>query len=116
MLSKNFSRQEFECGCGCGFATVDIELLKVLEKIRSHFGSPVTITSGCRCAEYNDKVGGSYGSKHKQGIACDIRVRNVIPSTVYDFIDNFAPMKYGIGLYSSWVHIDVRNKKARWKG
>ena len=71
-LSKHFSREEFECGCGCGFAAVDVELLDILEKVRSKFNAPVTITSACRCAEHNSAIGGSYGSKHKKGIAADI--------------------------------------------
>ena len=82
-LSKDFSRSEFACGCGCGFATVDVKLLELLQVIRAHFKKPVAITSGCRCNEYNEKVGGSYGSKHKQGIAADIKVKDTKPEDVY---------------------------------
>ena len=35
-VSPHFSQYEFECKCGCGFAAVDIDLLKVIEDVRSH--------------------------------------------------------------------------------
>jgi len=115
-ISQNFHREEFACKCGCGFATADFDLIHLLELIRNKFKQPVTINSGCRCELHNTAVGGSYGSKHKQGIAADIVVNNVSPADVYKFVDGHAPTKYGIGLYEGFTHVDVRIKKARWKG
>ena len=115
-ISENFSRSEFDCQCGCGFSTVDVELIKVLEVVRKKFGRSIKINSGCRCEEHNKKEGGSYGSKHKQGIAADIVVSGVSPDKVYAFLDLFMPNSYGIGKYNSFTHIDVRKTKARWKG
>lgn len=114
-VSENFSRHEFACKCGCGFSTVDIELVRVLEAVRARFNQPVTINSACRCNEHNESIGGSYGSKHKQGIAADIRVKDIHPGDVYNFLDGHMPNSYGIGKYSSFTHIDVRSKKARWE-
>ena len=115
-ISKNFSRSEFACKCGCGFSTVDIELLKTLEVIRGHFSSPIKITSACRCESHNKHIGGGNASKHKQGIAADIVVNGVTPYAVYRFLDSFMPNNYGIGIYKTFTHIDVRKTKARWKG
>lgn len=115
-LSEHFERDEFACECGCGFDTVDIALLNVLEVVRRHFGQPVHITSGCRCEEHNAMIGGSYGSKHKRGIAADIWVQSVKPSEVYEFLDGYMPNSYGIGYYDNFTHIDVRKNKARWRG
>lgn len=115
-VSKNFSRSEFKCRCNCGFATIDVDLLNVLEVVRKKFNSPVKINSGCRCELHNISVGGSYGSKHKQGIAADIVVKGVSPEDVYNFLDLYQPHKYGVGKYEEFTHIDIRGKKARWKG
>lgn len=115
-LNKYFDRDEFSCGCGCGFSTVDVEQLQLLTTIREHFNKPVTITSACRCYEYNEAIGGAYGSKHKQGIAADIVVKDIAPEQVYNFVDNHMPDRGGIGLYESFTHVDVRQKKARWRG
>ncbi len=114
MISKYFKRDEFACRCGCKFATVDVELLAVLEDLREHFKSPVYINSGCRCPARNFEIGGSDGSKHTQGIAVDFRIKDVCPDTVTDYLFEKYPDKYGIGQYRGRTHIDVRKSKARW--
>jgi uncharacterized protein YcbK (DUF882 family) len=111
---KYFKREEFACKCGCGFDDIDEELVDVLDDLREHFGQPVTITSGCRCSKHNKAVGGEPKSKHMEGIAADIKVRNVNPNIVYSWLDNKYPNKYGLGLYKSWVHVDTRRQRARW--
>ena len=115
-ISRNFNRKEFACKCGCGFQTVDLELIQLLEVIRDHFKSPVTINSACRCELHNTAIGGSYGSKHKQGIAADIVVKGVDAFDVFDFMCDHQPNKYGFGRYKGFTHVDVRQKKARWEG
>jgi len=111
---KYFKRSEFACKCGCGLDTVDYELAKVVDNLREHFNAPTVITSGCRCEEHNKSVGGAKGSKHTLGIACDLKVAGANPRQVYDYLDNKYPDNYGLGVYSSWVHIDVRHTRARW--
>jgi uncharacterized protein YcbK (DUF882 family) len=113
-LSAHFNRSEFECSCGCGFATVDVELIKVLEEVREHFGKSTSVNSSARCASHNESVGGAAGSKHKLGIAADITVSGVSPDEVYEYIDNKYPLDYGLGSYKTFTHVDVRDLKARW--
>ena len=113
-LSTHFSRREFMCKCGCGFATVDSELLTVLEALRAHFDSTVRINSGCRCPSHNRAIGGSTDSEHTRGTAADIVVDGFPASTVYDWLIRSFPGRYGIGLYPGWTHIDVRLRPARW--
>lgn len=115
-VSPHFSREEFACKCGCGFNVVDVKLLELLSVIRYHFNAPVTINSANRCELHNTAIGGSYGSKHKKGIAADIVVKGVTPENVYKFVDSYMPISGGIGLYDSFTHVDVRDKKARWRG
>lgn len=114
MISKHFSRSEFACKCGCGFATVDVKLLEILEVVRSHFGRPVIINSACRCESHNEKIGGSKGSKHKEGIAADIVVKGVSPDDVYDFISGYLDGRNGLGKYNTFTHVDSRVSPARW--
>lgn len=112
--SPHFKRKEFACQCGCGFDTVDAQLLEVLSRIRDAFG-PVIITSGCRCANHNAKVGGSKSSQHLYGRAADIKVPNSNPDAVYAYVDALYPDRLGLGKYKSWVHVDTRtNGPARW--
>ena len=113
-LSQNFNRSEFACKCGCGFDTVDAELILILEDLRGHFGTPVVITSGCRCKAHNEREGGSPGSQHLYGRAADFTVVGVPAQSVHAYLMAKYLDSYGIGTYPSWTHVDTRNQKARW--
>lgn len=115
-LSQHFSRHEFACHCGCGFDAISPELITVLEDARQHFGVPVTVNSGCRCPAHNKKVGGVPDSQHVRGIAADIVVSGRTPALVADYLERAYPDTYGIGRYSGFTHIDVRETCARWRG
>jgi uncharacterized protein YcbK (DUF882 family) len=93
---------------------VDFALVDMLEAIREHFGTPVKITSGCRCPAYNIKIGGEKGSQHMKCRAADIQIAGVLPSVVADFAETLNPG--GLGRYDTFTHIDSRNGSARWKG
>lgn len=111
-LSKYFSRHEFACPDGCGFDTVDAELLKLCEEVRSLNDAPITPNSGCRCMNHNMDIGGSKNSLHMAGKAADLPVRN--PRKVYDYLCKKYPDKYGFGLYEDFIHIDCRSGRGRW--
>jgi uncharacterized protein YcbK (DUF882 family) len=113
-ISEHFSRSEFACNCGCGFDTVDTDTLSILEAVRTHFGKPVIINSGCRCPDYNRRVGGAPNSQHTFGRAADIRVVGVEPDAVYDWLAANFPSA-SLGRYSTFTHVDTRsNGPARW--
>jgi uncharacterized protein YcbK (DUF882 family) len=116
-LSGDFSRSEFKCNCGkCDYDTVDSELIDVLQSLRNFMGVQIRITSGNRCPEYNQIIGGAKSSYHIRGRAADIQVEGVSPSVIQGYLNNAYPDKFGIGSYSSFTHIDTRTKKARWDG
>ncbi len=115
-LAANFKSTEFDChgkNC-CSKTKVDDAMVVFLQKIREHFGSAVTITSGYRCAARNKAVGGANRSKHKEGCAADFIVSGVAPKKVAQYAEKIGIL--GIGLYDDFVHIDTRSKKAFWLG
>ena len=114
-VSENFNRSEFACKCQCGKDTVDVDLLKLLEKIRGHFDAPVRINSGNRCATHNAFTGGLSNSQHLYSKAADIVVDNVHPHIVAELARQLDAG--GVGDYNTFTHVDVRSGvKARWKG
>ena len=117
-ISTHFNREEFKCKCSydCDFSVVDIELIRILEEVRQHYGKPVTINSACRCEKHNSEIGGSDKSQHKLGRACDIVVKDVHPDRVFHFIDDRYPTALGLGQYGTFTHLDTRSTKARWNG
>lgn len=116
---KYFERNEFKCKCGkCGGFPVepDEKLVKLLVQIREHFDSPITITSGVRCKTHNTNVGGASSSQHLKGTAADIKVKGKTPKEVAAYCETLLPKSGGIGIYSTWVHVDTRSNKSRWNG
>ena len=107
-------RHEIACKCGCGKDTFDVELSEVLEDIRMRFKQRLIVHSGNRCHEYNELVGGSDESQHILSKATDFSIENVSPKETYAYLVAKYPNKYGIGSYSTFTHVDVRKKKARW--
>ncbi|WP_265524164.1 D-Ala-D-Ala carboxypeptidase family metallohydrolase [Providencia rustigianii] len=113
-LSEHFDSNEFACKDGCGAKQVESKLIEILEGVRAHFGKPVVIVSGRRCAKHNSKVDGAPKSQHLLGTAVDIKVKDVAPKMVADYLESQFPDSYGIGRYKTFTHIDVRGYKARW--
>lgn len=84
-ISKNFSYREFEhseSAIAAGITNVITEVrvsdavkaltLTVLQPLRDETGSAITISSGFRCKELNELVGGTATSQHPNGEAADI--------------------------------------------
>lgn len=115
-LSGNFKVSEFACKDGSDAVLVAPRLVMVLQTIRDHFGSAVTISSGYRTPQYNTKVGGVAHSQHCYGTAADITVKGQKPETVAAYARTLMPDWGGVGVYPSFTHIDVREEKADWKG
>ena len=115
-LSTNFRVREFACSDGSDPVFVDSELVTALQKIRNHFGVAVTITSAYRTPTHNKQVGGTTFSQHCYGRAADIKVKGVAPKTVAKYAEEILKNRGGIGIYSTFTHIDVRLDKARWNG
>lgn len=115
-LSANFKVKEFACTDGSDPIFIDSELVTILQKIRTHFGRAVTITSAYRTPGKNKACGGTAYSQHLYGRAADIKVKGVAPAAVAAYAEKLLPGKGGIGTYSTFTHIDVRGTKARWKG
>jgi len=114
-VSTNFRVREFACQDGSDPIFIDSELVSVLQKIRNHFGKPVTITSAYRTPTHNKKVGGTMYSQHLYGRACDIKVQGIKPADVAKYAETLLD-EGGIGIYNTFTHIDVRSTKSRWQG
>ena len=116
-LTSSFKVREFACNDGSDVILIHPDLPSVLQNIRNQFGKSIIINSGYRTPEYNKKVGGATRSQHCYGTAADIVVDGVSPASVAAAAEKaLKEMDYpgGIGLYKSFVHVDVRSKRYRW--
>jgi len=117
-LSTNFTAKEFACSDGSDAILVAPRLVMILQSIRSHFGAPVTINSAYRTPQKNKQVGGAAYSQHCYGTAADITVKGVAVSKVASYARELMPDWGGVGTYEKqgFTHVDVREKRADWKG
>lgn len=106
-ISKNFNLKEFECPC-CHRVMIHADLVQKLQFLRNDIGLPIVVTSGYRCREYNEKVGGVNNSYHMLGMAADVTVKFGHLTELYFLAKEIGFT--GIGLYNSryFVHLDIR--------
>ncbi len=93
----------------------------VLQPIRSHFGQPVTISSGFRSGELCIAIGSKITSQHTQGQAVDFEIIGMDNKELADWIiDNIESydqliLEYYEGGNSGWIHISYVNEKKNRK-
>lgn len=104
-----------------------IPLAKILETVSSELGGQgYTVTSGYRSKDFNDalRVAGYpvvEGSQHCEGRAVDVVFQRARPIEVYAAVLGLHLQGRirlgGLGLYSGWVHLDIRSGPFRqWFG
>lgn len=115
-VSTNFKVKEFACHDGTDKVLIDDALVALLQDIRTHFGKPVTITSGYRTELYNASIGSTSSSYHVKGQACDIRIAGIHPVILGMYAESIGAGGIGVYAYPSdgFVHIDSRSAKYRW--
>lgn len=114
-ITDHFYESEFECKCGqCKVkGSIDLELVKKLQKVRIKYGQPIRITSGFRCEEHNKRVGGSPNSRHLFGEAADVTGEDL--DTLYKLLEEEF-LAIGDGrLNGKFIHVDLRSdRRRRW--
>ena len=129
-LSEHFHSREFNCKDGTPVPARDMNGLEYLcrqflEPLRRKYGR-VTIHSGYRTASHNAAVGGASRSYHRYDIhdgndqAADISCARGTPTDWHRTLNWLRNHKRngrgGLGLYSTFVHCDIRDFRADWRG
>ena len=112
-LNRNFWLKEFECPC-CHLVMLHPSLLKLAIRLRNQIKEPLIINSGYRCQVENKKVGGVPHSYHRIGMAIDVYSRNVKISDLASYA--MAIGFNGVGIYGTFIHLDIRPHKYYWEG
>lgn len=88
-------------------------LMEFLDGVREAWGSPIIVSSGYRCEELNDKVGGSKNSGHKYGWAGDLLPSNNKKREFFEFFKEYVKDKSFDELLleksgkSIWIHFSL---------
>ena len=92
------------------------ELMEFMDGIRSTWGSAIIVTSGYRCPELNEAIGGSKKSAHQAGYAVDCVPANNKKKKFFEFckeylkdrdFDELLFEKNNSG--SIWIHIALKS-------
>lgn len=129
-LSAHFVVEEFDCHDGTLVSSRDYNGLAYLcktylEPLRKKFG-PVTVHSGFRTVTYNRSVGGAPNSFHiytqhdGNDQAADVSCPKGTSADWHALLNAIRNTKRkgkgGLGLYRTFVHVDIRDYKADWRG
>ena len=110
-MKNYFKETETECNCGCGSNNISKVLMKRLNTAREKAGVPFSITSGVRCAEWNEHEGGSETSSHLNGYAVDISVTS--SHNRERILNGLISAGFTrIGIANTFIHVDVDPNKA----
>jgi len=129
-LSAHFTVEEFDCHDGTRVSPREhngLEYLcrQFLEPLRKKYGA-VHVNSGYRTASYNRRIGGAPNSMHiydqhdGNDQAADVTCARGRPTEWHAFLAGLRRTKRngkgGLGLYPSFVHVDIRDYQADWRG
>lgn len=115
-LSANFQVKELDASDGARYARISVELVEVLQRLRTRLNKPLIINSGYRHPVLNNSVGGASLSRHLSGQAADVRCSGVSARQLAEIaLEEFGCEKgIGIGLGVNSIHIDVRGTLTSW--
>tara|TARA_R110002020_G_scaffold159787_1_gene343907 strand:- start:1 stop:366 length:366 start_codon:yes stop_codon:yes gene_type:complete len=108
-ITTNFYEDEFECNCGCGLKNINPVLVERLQEARTDYDSPMVVTSGLRCKNFNSKQNGSPNSSHLWGEAVDVAMND--PILRYRMVQIFQKYFKRIGIAKNFIHVDVDHMK-----
>jgi zinc D-Ala-D-Ala carboxypeptidase len=83
-------------------------LCAFLEQIRRLVDKPVLVSSGYRCLQLNEVIGGSLQSAHTDGLAADINVPGLTPRELARGVAD-SPLMFDqlILEFDQWVHVGL---------
>lgn len=121
-LTKNFALSELMCRDGTPVPDEYVENARLIceraQVLRDLVG-PLVVVSGFRSLAHNKRVGGAKSSQHMTASALDLRSATKSAARLHakylSLIRTGLVPDGGLGLYSSWIHIDI-GKPRRWKG
>lgn len=94
-----------------------VPLIVALDAMREQLGYSVRITNCFRSALYNKCVGGASSSQHLEFKAADLvgqQENSAAWADAAKVVRKQGAFAGGVGIYSSFVHVDVRGSEANW--
>ena len=117
-VTEHFLYSDFICPC-CDTLRITPGFYRhaaLLEHIRNELGFPIAVNSGYRCPAHNRAVGGAARSWHLV-FATDVRPEDGDPGRLDALRERAEAAGFGgIGVYGTFIHLDLRPERSRWRG
>lgn len=111
-LSRNFKLAESQSKCGSDLIIIHPSTIVLAQTLRDRLGR-LQINSWYRSIEHNESIGGVKNSKHTFGMAIDVVPMQASLEDLLSVANTLAIG--GIGIYESFIHLDVYGDNRRWK-
>jgi len=111
-LSRNFKLIEAQSKCGSDRVIIHPSTIVLAQLLRDKLGR-LQINSWYRSIEHNESIGGVQNSKHTLGMAIDVLPMQASLNDLLSVVNTLAIG--GIGIYESFIHLDVYGENRRWK-
>jgi len=115
-----FPPKETRCKCGCG-ADITPHMRAALNRIRTAWGKPLSVTSGARCQAYTrklreDGIPAALKSAHLEGLAADLFAgaeTRKFQQWLEERLEGLGVWMEDVRFTSSWAHVQLRPCKTR---
>lgn len=120
-MSKHFEDAELSCRCGCGLMPKE-ETIKLADRIREEWGSPLFCVSGARCAAHTEAlqrrgIPARAKSAHNAGLALDLAPTDGRISAFHVFcqhrLERWEAWMESPAFTTAWAHIQLRPASKR---
>ena len=101
---------------GAGYKKIDPVVLGKFLRVCEQTGQSYVINSGYRNPEKNKSVGGAKMSQHMTGKAIDVQVKGSYEERAEFVVAASRAGFNAIGVYSSFIHLDIRDYRVSWVG
>jgi len=115
----NMGKSVSDAGPNAGFSEIRTEVMQKLVIVARRMGKTLTINSGYRSPEYNERIGGAKNSQHKSGLAVDISMAGFSDDDIRNFIriasqEGFLGIAYYTG--GNFTHLDIGSRRTWERG
>lgn len=85
-----------------------MKVVKVLDNVRNHFNTPITVTSWLRPDAYNKLIGGAIFSHHRSGLAVDFLVMGLNSEFVRAELKKHPELLLASSVEKDTVHVHIQ--------
>lgn len=113
-MKRDFDSRKKDCDECSTSLRISLGLVGVIEAMRAKINKRIEIVTGFYCSDCRDKQYGIKRDFHHQGVAADIKVKDMSVVDLFLIAETFPEIKgLGINFDDEHVHIDTRKEDER---